>query len=463
MAVGSNGGMCYSCGRVGYSGICPYCMTARNNQQMQASLAQQYNQWQFTTHQPNNQKIQMSPSSSFGGRPAISFSSPNFPHPIDLREGMYIVLVTGRGRDSSPNANPIWGENGQFLRGIVRQIDVHHNNMRVAVFVEWEHGISNEYIINDGSCEILPVEFATKPKKAKAIKLDGEKLDALIIDPSTKNEIIAVLKQHQNREKLFTTWGLGDTIEYGRGMGFMFHGTPGTGKTHAAHCIARALGMELLVISASEIQSSEPGGANRAIQEAFKAAKDKHQVLFLDECDSLITQRNDVGMILSSEINTLLTEIEKFEGVCILATNRIETMDAALERRISLIVKFPFPNESARKQIWEKLLPKKMPLGEDVKVEELAKVKLSGGEIKNILLQAARLACGEDAEAVTKVHFDAAIARFNQSKGLMGQESRYRQGRKKEDFERGEGGSVVKTKEINSFLTDELGEEEDKK
>lgn len=391
--------------------------------------------------------------------PSITFSSPNFPDQIPLKEGMWVVLVRGHGIDDSKNANPVWGEDGSYFRGKVRTIRTHQGAHSVEIEVEWENGKINIYSLTGNDSELLPLEFAPKPKRKSAVKLDSAALDPLILDHATKTEILAVLQQHHKRDKLFKEWGLGETIEYGKSMTFMFHGKPGTGKTWGAHCIAKALNQELLVISAAEIQSSEPGGANRAIQNAFAAARDEGKVLFLDECDSLITQRNDVGMILASEINTLLTEIEKFEGVCILATNRIETMDEALERRVSLIVEFPFPKFAERRQIWEKMLPKKMPLAENVSLDALAKNKLSGGQIKNIVLQAARLAVGVDAEQVTKEHFDTAVARFNSSKDLMGNRSRYQQGGH-QDFGISSGSKVKTTSSLHKFLdTDEEIEE----
>lgn len=269
---------------------------------------------------------------------------------------------------------------------------------------------------------------AKEEPKEKPIEFNLKALDALIISEDTKKEIEAVLKQHKNFKKLFEEWGLGETIEYGKGMIFCFWGTPGTGKTHAAHCISKVTGCELLIISAAEIESSEPGAANRNIQAAFQAAKEGKKILFLDECDSLITSRNDVGMVLGGQINSLLTEIEKFEGICILATNRIETLDEALERRISLIVEFPEPNHEQRHAIWKRLIPSKMPLEEKVVLERLADHKLTGGQIKNAVLQAARLALSNDEKHVSLEHFESAIERIKQSKSLMGSESRYRQG-----------------------------------
>jgi SpoVK/Ycf46/Vps4 family AAA+-type ATPase len=288
--------------------------------------------------------------------------------------------------------------------------------------VAWGNGTTNVYHVTD----LVLAESISKSKPTKTF--DIKHLEALVLDKKAKLEIEAVLKQHKNSDKLFKEWGLGETIEYGKGMTFMFYGPPGTGKTWGATCIAKVMGTELLVISAAEIQSSEPGAANRNIQQAFKTAKEEGKVLFIDECDSLITSRADLGMVLAGEVNTLLTEIEKFEGVVVLATNRVETMDEALERRISLIVEFPFPTYEQRVSIWQKLLPKKLPLAKDVHVETLARKELSGGQIKNVILQAARLALGADKNEVGLHDFESATARVLKSKNLMGSASRYRQG-----------------------------------
>lgn len=266
-------------------------------------------------------------------------------------------------------------------------------------------------------------------KKKKKIKgVNVKELERVVLPEADRKEIISVLKQSEHTEKIFKKWGLGDVIEYGRGMNMIFYGGPGTGKTWCAHCIAKAVGRELLVINAANIQSSEPGGANRAIEAAFKEATDKKKVLFLDECDSLITQRNDVGMIMSSEINTLLTQIEKFEGICILATNRIDTLDEALERRLSLILEFKDPDFAARKEIWSKLLPKKFPLASDVSVDKLAEYKLTGGQIKNVVLQTARLTAADGHMKAPMEVFEKSIERVQKAHGLMGKRSSWLQG-----------------------------------
>ncbi len=274
--------------------------------------------------------------------------------------------------------------------------------------------------------------LATPPKP---LKFDLTALDALIMDKLAKEEIVAVLEQHKNGKKIFEEWGLGETIEYGKGMTFLFYGPPGTGKTWGAHCIAKVVGQEMISIGGAEIHSSEPGAANRNIKEAFATAKTEGKILFIDECDSLITNRGDVGMIIGGEINTLLTEIEKAEGIVILATNQVERLDEALERRIGLIIEFPEPNHAQRVAIFDKLIPKKMPLEKEVTPLSLADHKLTGGQIKNVILQAARLAISGKADKVGLKHFVSAITRVQASKSLLGSASRYRQNVIKEDFD----------------------------
>lgn len=110
------------------------------------------------------------------------------------------------------------------------------------------------------------------------------------------------------------------------------------------------------------------------------------------------------------EVNVLLQELERFEGVCVLATNRTVALDPALERRIAIKVAFERPDRAQRRSIWEKLLPKKMPLGREINLDELSHEDLVGGEIKNVILNASRFALQRDERGpVTMADFRKAV------------------------------------------------------
>ena len=301
-----------------------------------------------------------------------------------------------------------------FIAATVIRADGSDSVLKFDTGNKW-HLYSNSTVV---SVDVY-IEYVAKHSATMSM-LDTSRLDKLVLEPSAKQEIVNVLKQHTHMQKIFKEWGLDEVMEYGKAMSLLFYGPPGTGKTWGATCIANALGKELLVISAAEIQTSEPGGANRNIVAAFEQAKMQDNVLFLDECDGLITDRSQVGMILASEINTLLTCLEKFEGVVIFATNRADTLDPAMARRVSLMVEFKEPTATERKDIWNVLLPKKMPLAKDVSLAKLAKFELTGGYIKNAVLNAARTAAAEEADAVSMKHFASAIKRIKASKDILG-------------------------------------------
>lgn len=247
-------------------------------------------------------------------------------------------------------------------------------------------------------------------------------IESVIMPPEKKKQIHSAISQLQYTDLIFNTWGFGDIFEKGTAVSMIFYGIPGCGKTLMAEAIANHLGLDLLTISPAEIETQVPGGAERNIKRYFKMASGKegvptdkidsstgqlkvappkkHVILF-DECDSLIGDRANVGMIIAGQINTILSELERFTGVVIFTTNRLGALDPAVERRLTAKIEFDFPNEEIRKSIWERMIPKKAPIDKDVDFNELAKFPLTGGNIKNIVLNAARATAYNQQKTIT--------------------------------------------------------------
>jgi SpoVK/Ycf46/Vps4 family AAA+-type ATPase len=80
----------------------------------------------------------------------------------------------------------------------------------------------------------------------------------------------------------------------------------------------------------------------------------------------------------------------------VLATNFQKNLDEAFLRRLHHVVEFPFPDEAAREKIWRLHLAGKAPKADDLDYEFLAsQFQLSGGSIRNVVVEAAFLAAEE--------------------------------------------------------------------
>ena len=91
------------------------------------------------------------------------------------------------------------------------------------------------------------------------------------------------------------------------------------------------------------------------------------------------------------EVSYLLQRVESYQGLAILTTNLKDDLDRAFLRRIRFIVQFPFPDLKQRAAIWQGIFPIHTPT-QNLNFEKLAKLNVSGGNIRNIALNAAFLA-----------------------------------------------------------------------
>lgn len=236
--------------------------------------------------------------------------------------------------------------------------------------------------------------------------------DSVVLADEKKKAILEALNQVDKHDLIFNKWGFGSVFEKGTAISLLFYGEPGTGKTLMAQAIADKFDYKLTRIGTAEIESSEPGGAERAIRTFFEQA-DKKTILLFDECDSLLYNRKDVGSILAAQVNQLLQSLENHEGIVIFTTNRLGTLDEALNRRLSLKLEFEMPDAEHRIKIWRRMFPKKAPLALDVKWDELASIEVTGGYIKNAVLRAVRMAAAEEMDdkdkQITHVHLVRAL------------------------------------------------------
>ena len=121
------------------------------------------------------------------------------------------------------------------------------------------------------------------------------------------------------------------------------YGPPGTGKTAWAAWLAEELDMPLLLCKGSDLLNPYVGGTERNIAQAFEQAKADNALLVLDEVDTFLFSREGANRSWErSQVNEMLTQIERFEGLMVVSTNLIEVLDPAALRRFDLKLKLDY-------------------------------------------------------------------------------------------------------------------------
>ncbi|HEX2084705.1 MAG TPA: ATP-binding protein [Solirubrobacteraceae bacterium] len=224
--------------------------------------------------------------------------------------------------------------------------------------------------------------------------------DDLVLPPDRLAQLREICGQVRHRDAVLDGWGFGRRVGRARGVSALFSGPPGTGKTLAIEVIARDLALDLYKVDLSGVVSKYVGETEKNLARVFDEAEAADAILFFDEADALFGKRTKVSdahdRYANIETSYLLERMERHGGVVALATNLRENMDEAFTRRMRFVVDFPFPDEASRRRIWAGHLPDEAPVGPDVDLDELAReLKIAGGSIRNIVLNAAFLAAAD--------------------------------------------------------------------
>ncbi len=217
-------------------------------------------------------------------------------------------------------------------------------------------------------------------------------MEDLVLAETTREGLLDALTELRHKRLMYRRWGLKKVMKKTKGLSLLFAGPPGTGKTMAAEAIASELGRPLHVVNYAQLENMWVGETEKNIEHVFKSALDGGAVLFFDEADAVFQRRGVMATPwMNRDVNVLLSQMENYPGVLILASNLAKVMDRALDRRIDIAVEFPIPDATLRWRIYERLVPKEAPLAKGVDFEALAKkYALSGGSILNVVRQAMR-------------------------------------------------------------------------
>jgi AAA+ superfamily predicted ATPase len=231
-----------------------------------------------------------------------------------------------------------------------------------------------------------------------------------VVLPESQRRTLRQIAAHlRHRLVVLHDWGFADRTSRGLGTAVLFAGPSGTGKTLAAEVIAGALGLDLYRVDLSQTVSKYIGETEKNLGRIFDAAEAGGGVLLFDEADALFGKRSEVkdshDRYANIEVGYLLQRVEAFRGLAVLTTNMMDSLDAAVLRRLRFVVHFPFPDAEARQEIWRRALPARTPT-EGLDPVALAQLSIPGGTIHSIALSAAFLA----ADAGEPVRMDHILA-----------------------------------------------------
>jgi hypothetical protein len=219
--------------------------------------------------------------------------------------------------------------------------------------------------------------------------------DELVLPEAQKIILRQIAAHAKHRLTVYQKWGFAAKGARGLGISALFAGESGTGKTMAAEVLAHELHLDLYRIDLASVVSKYIGDTEKNLRKVFDAAEESGAILLFDEADALFGKRSEVrdshDRYANIEVSYLLQRMEAYRGLAILTTNMKAALDVAFQRRLSFVVHFPFPDQQQRELIWRGVFPAATPV-EQIDYAKLAKLSMSGGNIRNIALNAAFLA-----------------------------------------------------------------------
>lgn len=128
-----------------------------------------------------------------------------------------------------------------------------------------------------------------------------------------------------------------------RNFSLCLYGVSGTGKSAYAEYLAEQLGMPVLKKRASDLLSMWHGETEHNIASAFAEAKDKKALLIFDEADSFLQDRqHSYHSWEVTQVNEMLTQMEKHELPFVCTTNLMDNLDKASLRRFTFKVEYKY-------------------------------------------------------------------------------------------------------------------------
>ncbi|KAH8195787.1 hypothetical protein TruAng_010061 [Truncatella angustata] len=262
-------------------------------------------------------------------------------------------------------------------------------------FDRWPETIPCTLETLESNCSVLlPPEihaFSFKKKKwssllvdhIRPVKWNTDAFERLVLPAKTKDlvkSLVMVRASPRESKKRKLLDMMRDDIIAGKGNGLiiLLHGPPGTGKT--------------LTAGLTEI------------------------VLLLDEADVFLEERSLADLERNSLVSVFLRMLEYYNGILIITSNRVGTIDAAFTSRIQVALHYAPLTSASRRKIWQNFFDMLRIDEEDVDLDDLLghfdelvrDYDMNGRQIRNAFTTARQLAIFKG-ETLTWGHLEQAL------------------------------------------------------
>ena len=166
-------------------------------------------------------------------------------------------------------------------------------------------------------------------------------------------------------------------------MNILLSGVPGSGKTEFVKYLASQLGRPLCMRKPSDLKSKWVGETEQNIAAAFREAREKRSVLFFDEIDSFLDNREAIQQgHEKSMVNEVLQQMESFGGVFVGTTNFSGMLDPAVARRFTFKIELDYLTSSGKRHFFKKFFDVDLSSEEESALDKLE--RLTPGDFRTV-------------------------------------------------------------------------------
>lgn len=179
----------------------------------------------------------------------------------------------------------------------------------------------------------------------------------------------------------------------------------------------------LYTVSCGEI-GTEPETVEKRLNEVFNYAVAWGAILLMDEADIFLQERDIHNVKRNALVSIFLRELEYFDGILFLTTNRPGDIDEAFQSRIHVSIGLKALDAAERRKVWTVFI-KELDNSDEEKrallqhvTEQYDNDKLNGRQIRNSVRTALALAQLKK-ESLTSDHLDRVVKIGREYSGYM--------------------------------------------